>query len=112
MTEERDKMTKTIRRDKIRRDIEKGLMEARCKYRYTDNYIWDSASNFGKTDWMPARIQKNSDDFIPGMMNFRDDPDGFSDFRTKSGAAWWKDDGTITLLVLPGTSFALRYKKI
>lgn len=45
---------KTIRRDKLKRDIEKGLYVAKCDGRYTDDYAWDAANNYGKTDFAPA----------------------------------------------------------
>ena len=94
---------KTIRRDKIKRLIENGKIEARCKYRYTDDYAYDNIANFGKTGWLPARISSGYSDKKEGYINFEE-----HDFRYKSGTAWENEDGTITFMVLSNNSFALR----
>lgn len=96
---------KRIRRDKIKRLIEKGKIEARCKYQYTDDYAYDNANNFGKTEWLPTRISSGYEDKKEGYINFEE-----HDFRYKSGAAWENDDRTITFMVLSNHSFALRIR--
>lgn len=47
-----------MRRDVLRRRIESGALVARCAHRYTDDYAGDAADNFGKTEWLPARIER------------------------------------------------------
>lgn len=97
---------KKIRRDVLKRKIEKGLMEAKCDYSYTDDYIFDNATGFGKTGWMDARVSKGRKDFVQGKMNFND-----WDFSTKTGTAWINEDGTIDLIIHQNLSYTLREKK-
>lgn len=96
---------KTVNRGWLKRQVEAGKVEAKCDYHFTDDYAWDNASGFGKTDWLPARIQHptykevgepghersitDNDDFIEGMMNFRE-----WDFKAQSGAAYCRDGET------------------
>lgn len=47
----------TVNRGWLRKQIEAGNVEVKCDYSMTDDYAWDNASGFGKTDWMPARIR-------------------------------------------------------
>ncbi len=41
---------KTVRRDKLFRAAEKGHLWVKCSGRYTDDYAFDAATNFGKMD--------------------------------------------------------------
>ncbi len=76
---------KTVNRGWLRRQVQQGKMEARCKF----NHI---VSTHAKTDWMPARFSKGYGDFIERQMNLNP-----SHFTCKSGRAWREEDGTITL---------------
>lgn len=115
---------KTIRRDWLKRQIEKGNIEAKCNHKFTDDYAFDNAYNFGKTDWMPARIKhpqyetytneigsvltrRTDDDLKDGYLNFRED-----DFGYKSGMAYYNDDGSIHFSVLSSESYTLRVKAV
>lgn len=46
----------TIQRDWLKKQIEKGLVEAKCELHLTDDYQFDDANGFGKTEWLPAHI--------------------------------------------------------
>ncbi len=97
---------KTIRRDVLKRLVENDKVEAKCNYRYTDDYIGDNADNFGKSDYMPCRIIKDNSEFKEGYMNLRD-----FDFKTKSGMAYKDDNGEIRLIVHSNLSYTLRVKE-
>lgn len=57
-------MTKTIRKDKLKKLINAGKIQAKCNYHLTDDYKYDYANNEGKTPWLPCRI-KDSDSAHP-----------------------------------------------
>ena len=111
---------KTIKRNWLKKQIELGKVEAKCNYHMTDDYAFDNAYGFGKTDWMKARISRptwkevelyngnkktivDNHDFIDGQMNFKD-----YDFEGKPGRAWGNENGTITLYVHSNLSYELR----
>lgn len=71
-------MSKTIRRDVLRRKVQKGLMEARTK----------------DGSWVPAIFIDDLDNFVTGIMNLTE-----SDFKSNVGTAWENPDGSITLYV-------------
>jgi len=95
--------SKTVRRDWIKRQIEKGIVEVKCNYKYTDDYAFDAAVKFQKTDWMPARVDENRRGQENGCINFHPE-----DFRFQSGLAYRQDDGTIRFVVMAGESYTLR----
>lgn len=65
-------------RGHLKRLIAAGLIEARCAYRYTDDYVYDNATNFGETDYLPARLHVKGEKWPPdGFITFDD-----YDFRT------------------------------
>lgn len=100
---------KTVNRGWLRRQIAAGKVEARCNYRYTDDYAFDNATGFGQTGWMPARISTGYGDFVEGVMNFTE-----FDLKSSSGRAYWKDDTQteIRLIVHSNESHTLRIKAI
>jgi hypothetical protein len=111
---------KTINRGWLKRQVAAGKVEAKCNYRYSDDYAYDNASNFGRTEWMKARIRHpvfteyvneygfklsrcTDHDFIEGQMNFHE-----SDFEGKAGGAYQDDDGTIHFYIHSNASYELR----
>ena len=96
----------------IMRQVAKGNIEAKCTNKLTDDYAFDNSNNFGRTSWMPARLNPartweeytlqngntahrctNSDEQSKeGFMSF-----DASDFGWSSGGAYYNDDGTISL---------------
>lgn len=111
---------KTIRRDWLKRQIEAGKMEVRCNYSFTDDYAFDDATGFGKTDWMPARIRRPlfekvvnyvgntvdhcvDDDRKPGYMNF-----DAGLFEYAPNVLYRKEDGTIRFSPMACLSYTLR----
>ena len=83
---------KTINRGWLKRKIQKGLVQARVDGYYTDDYSWDSAANFGRTGWLPARIRPEGENQLPdGFIYFNP-----SDFRGY-GHAWRDANGNIAL---------------
>jgi hypothetical protein len=83
---------KTVNRGWLRKQVEKGNIEAKCAYSLSDDYGFDKSINYGKTDWSNAK-----------ELNFSD-----WDFKTKSGAAWYNTDGTITFIVHSNSSYDMR----
>lgn len=106
---------KTVNRGWLRKQVDAGMIDAKCDYSLTDDYAYDAANNGGKTDWMPARIMRPQyvpytdqcldRDFISGVMNFRD-----SDFEGKSGLAYWESDTQISLIIHQNCSYTLRLR--
>lgn len=83
---------KTINRGWLKRQVLQGKVEAMRKFRYTDDYAYDAQTNYGKTEWIPARISTNWEDRKDGYMNFDE-----YDFRAKGSSAWLEENGNITL---------------
>ena len=75
----------TLRRSDLRRLIDKGLIEAKCTGKYTDDYRADAADNFAITDWMPA-ILSDKHALRDGCLMFTD-----HDFTMSTGHAYWSD---------------------
>lgn len=99
--------TGTVNRGTIKKLIEAGVLVASCNYRLSDDYAFDNATNFGKTDFIPARLKKDSKDWQEGFANFDD-----YDFKTKSGKAWLNQDGkSITLKIHENESWDLKFKE-
>lgn len=94
-----------VRRDVLKKKVEAGLMEAKCEYHMTDDYLLDNANGFGKTGWIPARLQQNFDDFVTDQMNLK-----AHDFKSKVGTAYKNSDGTITFIVHSNLAYTLREK--
>ena len=112
--------SKTIRRDTLMKMIDAGKVEAKCNISLTDDYAFDNAYGFGKTDWMKARISRptfrtitlqngierdvlDNSDFIEGMMNFKT-----HDFNGNCGKAYQQDDGTIFFYIHSNLNYTLR----
>lgn len=94
----------TVRRDKLMRDIAKGLYVAKCDYRYTDDYAFDNANGFGKTDWKEAVIKRPSE-------NHRNDVIALPEYYFEgSGCAWRNNDDTVNLSVHSNKSYTLKLK--
>ena len=106
----------TVNRGWLKRQVEKGLMEARCLYSY--DYQRDTDTT-GGDEWLPARISAPTWKNVTGgiwMMQNRDIRDGFinfdaSDFSLKGGSAWMDEHGFIHLFIHSNSSFLLRRRR-
>jgi len=49
-------MINTYNRGRLRREIEKGMWAVKCDGKYTDDYAFDAAYNFQKSDFMDAKV--------------------------------------------------------
>jgi hypothetical protein len=95
--------TRTVRRDKLKRDIQKGLYVCKCNHRYTDDYAYDYASNYGETDFMEVKVQDhNGREHGKGILYLH--PEDFSGY----GNAWENEDGTVTLWIHSNLSYDLK----
>ncbi len=83
---------KTIRRNWLKRQIEKGLIEIKCTGIYTDDYYGDNANSFHKTEWELANIK-----------DFKDE-----DFRFASGYAYQDENGIIHWTMLANHFYLCR----
>lgn len=91
-------------RGHLKRLVKKGLIEAKCLFRYTDDYAYDNASGFGKTDWLPARLREDNEDSILGFINFRD-----WDFGTSSGyLSHHKENNTYSFAIHSNLVYSVR----
>lgn len=113
----------TIRRDWLMRQIDAGMVDAKCDYHLTDDYLSDVANDHGKTGWLPARMSRpyrkdpssvnhrflddEERDFIRGVMNFRE-----SDLDSTCGLAYWAnaEQTMISLIVHSNLSYTLRLR--
>lgn len=53
---------KMVNRGWLKRQIAAGKIEARCNFSYTDDYAWDNATNFGRTEWLPMYLMEGWQD--------------------------------------------------
>lgn len=95
---------KRINRKKLKEAIMSGLYEAKCDGRYTDDYAFDAAYNFGKTDFKPARVGN----FEEGYTSFREE--FFRPMKEYGATLYENKDGTISLDVHSNLSYTLRLK--
>ncbi len=84
--------SKTIRRDWLKRQIQKGLIEIKCTGIYTDDYFHDRYSDYSKSDWKQADITDFSE----------------HDFTYTSGYAYQEEDGTIHWTMLANHFYLCR----
>lgn len=112
---------KTIRRDWLKKQIENGKAEAKCDIHLTDDYVFDNAYGFGKTEWLPCRISKPVYEHIIlengaeiDMCVDSDHKDGYINLRSyhfDSGSkASDNGDGTINLKVHSNLYYTIRLK--
>jgi hypothetical protein len=87
-------MNKTIRRDWLKRQIQKGNMQIKTKMILTDDYAYDNATNCQASEWHDAKIE-----------DFYD-----QDFKYSTGFAQWNDDGTINFAMMCNHYYILRLK--
>ena len=99
-------MQNIANRGHLKRLIAKGLIEARCKYHYTDDYGFDAAYNFGETDWSPAYLKSEiaDDQQINGIIF---DDSGFSG----SCGRLWKNKENYSFYIHSNLSYEIRFKK-
>lgn len=87
---------KKIRRDWIKRQIEKGNILIKTDMILTDDYAFDAAYNCQKSDWREAKIENFSD----------------YDFKFKSGYAYWNNDGTFSWTMLTNHYYTCKLKNL
>lgn len=104
---------RTINRGWLKRQVAKGLVEARCEGHYTDDYAWDAANNFGRTEeFLPAEIEERRVPGGPvvarkeGVLFF--DPE---DFSCDTGRCYAEDDGKIRFYIHSNLSYVLRIRE-
>ena len=100
---------KTVNRGKLKRLAEQGKLLGRCKYRYTDDYIYDNATNFGRMEnYFPVFLIPNE-----GRHEIPEGHIGIYEwyFTCKSGRAWEEEDGTITFYPHSNLSYQLKIKE-
>lgn len=88
-------MNKTIRRNWLKSQIEKGNIEIKTDMILTDDYAFDAATKCQKTGWEKADIK-----------NFHKD-----DFTMSTGRAYQNQDGTITWVMCSGYYYTCRLIK-
>ena len=94
----------TVIRGMLKNRARDGRLMARCDYRLTDDYRYDAATDFGKTEFMPVELDEGQSwrDRKEGVMYLR--PDYFKGH----GRAWKNSDGTICLIVHSNLSYTLK----
>lgn len=112
---------KTINRAGLKRKVEAGQYEIKCDLHLTDDYQFDNANGFGKTEWLPARIRRPifeevtlQNGFVTSHCKDGDYKEGFinldeSDFEGKPGHAYMNEEtGLITLHIHSNLYYSLR----
>jgi len=112
-----ESIMKTIRRDKLARDIQKGLYLATCRYDF--NGMTDGPET-GDGQWRPARIRTPKYEFYTdnfGRNNQRcidhDQKPGFcnfdaSDFKSSVGYACYGENGIINFTIHSNCCYELK----
>ena len=100
-------MANIAHRGHLKRLIKKGMIEARCKYHYTDDYAYDNATNFGITDWETAFLDSEipNGKQVDGIVFMAD-----FDFSTSSGGLYKDGENSWTLLIHLNLSYQIRFK--
>jgi hypothetical protein len=97
-------MLKTIRRDKLKRDIAKGLYVCKCNYHFADDarydYISDENTAYKQINLISEGNKRDYD-----KINLR-----LSDFDSQVGRAWENADGSVTLVIHSNLSYD--FKKV
>lgn len=99
-------MRRTIRRDKLMRDIKKGLIEGKVDFHYGyDDATYDFHGK--KTDpWIPVSVIKDNKEWKEGKFQIPE-----WKFKSKSGFASKDDKGIIHFASHSNEGYSLRYKK-
>ena len=86
----------TVNRGKLWRAIQAGKLQAKCLFHYTDDYAYDAASKYGRTDWLPAWPIPDSGSYSTpeGKIGI-----GRWELHSKSGRAYIDDKGDMVLRV-------------
>lgn len=84
---------RTVRRDWLRRQVQKGLVECKRDFKHTDDYACDAAYDFSKTGWLPCRFDEGSEygDVHTEIVLHA------HDFTGNGGSSWVDDEGLIVL---------------
>lgn len=93
---------KTVRRDKVMRDVMKGLYQAKCDFRLTDDYAFDNATGFGKSEYKDAVVADR---------NGQQDVCPLPEYYFKMASCWMNEDGTVCLNVHSNLSYTLKKKE-
>lgn len=117
-------MRNTVRRDWLKRQVDKGLMEAKTVFEI--EHDGNGANDVYGGEWKPARIRRptfrehypdkenkpewhygvcENSDFQDGAMNFHE-----SDFRGGSGGCYLQPNGTYCLRVHSNAVYEFRMK--
>ena len=114
---------KTIRRNWLKKQVELGKVEARCELRLTDDYRFDNATDFGKTEWLPAYLPSPTFEKVTldngNQIDVCTDPDLRKGqislhghyFDGNGGYAAQNDNGIITLKVHGNLYYSLRVRQ-
>lgn len=127
-------MCKKIRRNTFTKNLKAGMYTARCKEHLTDDYAFDAATNFGRTEMMEARYFPSfwtwldevglNDQFKPFENDIeaskirrryqeeRDAEGGmvFTDETIKMADIYQDDETTVALYVHSNLSYELKVK--
>lgn len=98
----------TVRRSAVLKLLKQGKLEAKCNYHYTDDYVFDNAVDFKRTDWMPCRLRAERTDTPQGYISF--DEDDFSSSYSTGGTRL-NEDGTISFSIHSNLNYTLRVKE-
>ena len=110
-------MKAKINRGHVKRAMQKGLVEVRCKMHLTDDYAFDAAVNFGKSEqWVRATIAEPGPDsqLVRELAEIRGERVVIfypSQLSNVGGGVWedMKGAGTYTLYIHSNLSYELRF---
>jgi len=94
-------MLKTIRRDKLKRDILKGKYVAKCSYSFSDDARYDYMSDENTAFKEIHLVSEGKRDY--DKINLYE-----SDFDSQVGRAWENADGSVSFVVHSNLAYDLK----
>lgn len=103
------KNKKIAHRGHLKNLVKKGMIEARCLFRYTDDYAYDNSTNCGRDEqWLPAEFVENYSDGKNGFISFKN-----WDFGTASGyLSKEKEGGVYSFAIHSNLVYSVRIKEL
>jgi hypothetical protein len=98
--------TKIAHRGHLKNLVKKGLIEVKCDFHYTDDYVMDAANDHGKTDWMPAVFTDAYKYSSKDEQQFKD-----WDFGTSSGYLYARENGFYSFAIHSNLVYTVRIKE-
>jgi hypothetical protein len=98
-------MYKSINRGKLLRAAKAGKLVGKVSNHLTDDYAFDAANNFGRTEWLPVVIDNKAGAWAEGKITLYEDA-----FRGRGGYAYEADEGNGEIILGIYSGYTLHVK--